>query len=1168
MKQKYNIIFLAVLSAVFSCVQVDEGMLDEGGAAEKVEMTFTAVIDAEDADTKTVLDGKLGDGTRKVLWQPSDVIAVTASTHFDAGYPSVEKFTAAITEESASAKFEGTISFASEYRAFYPYQTELRDSMGYYVFKMPQVQKYVEESFDPNSAPMTAVAKPGETLQFKNLCGILALRLSGDEAVKKITFIGRDEAGNAMPVSGTFEARPSADGAPELKVLKGVPSVTLECASDVSLGASSSVPFYFVLPPATYSSFLVMIETKDGKIMLKEGKNPLTIRRSDVQPTAALQYVETVYIDLSERGTANSYIVPKAGLYTFDADVIGNGEFGIVEGANFHTSNTAITPTSVEVLWEDREGILTGVTLKDGKISFMSTGLEGNALVAAKNASGQILWSWHIWVTDQPADHVYVNDRGTFTMLDRNLGATRADRGAGEEWRESAGFRYQWGRKDPFRQEGYNRLGVQLTLDETVLYPTSYITNYDQWMSELNQNLWSTSQKTIYDPCPVGYRTPVTDVWRGFTTNGENADRISKINASGTFDHGWNFVYDESGNTAWYPTTNDTNIWGDWYESDVQAYLWSANSNESQNPYAYYFNFYYNIYSDNPDFDCWVRFKDHQHGMGNALAVRCMKDEGHVDTSYPTVKITSISEVSSTGAKVTANVSDEGISAVTERGFVYGTAEDINVDNADKISVGSGSGEFTVDLTSLNHSTRYYVKAYARNERGVSYSKAMSFFTPYEGSAVNLSKDGTANCYIVPPVYSEYAFNASVKGNSDESVGSIAEAVVLWETRNTSTTIEKGDVIESVSFDGNNVHFFLPAEPVPGNALIAVKDALGTILWSWHIWVVDFDPVKNGQVYIGGSMMMDRNLGALSVIPAESMSGDYGAYGLYYQWGRKDPAPLHGNIIPSDVVTWYNVPGYNTLDESIWNPTTFAADIDWNTSDKWSISKTMYDPCPYGWRVAEPGVWEGINNEIFTNCGNLYRIIPEPYSVPAAYCPMGGEYYSVWPGFNSFNDYGSWWTSSYSDRAVRIHWSDTFYWEHGMNSSFGLSVRCMKDADFSVKTGTATNIKGTSADVAGSVTVNDATVFEAVGFIYVDNMMANPTNAIRHSHDGVIDVNLGTKPGDFKTTLTGLKPNTTYKVRAYAKGGYNLRYGDEIFITTPSAGNGEGFDDGGDYEWE
>jgi hypothetical protein len=109
MKQKYTILFLAVLSAVFSCVQVDESMLDENSAAEKVEMTFTATIDVEDADTKTVLDGELGSGTRKVLWQPSDAIGVTVTNGMYAGWPPVEKFTATITDESESATFEGSI---------------------------------------------------------------------------------------------------------------------------------------------------------------------------------------------------------------------------------------------------------------------------------------------------------------------------------------------------------------------------------------------------------------------------------------------------------------------------------------------------------------------------------------------------------------------------------------------------------------------------------------------------------------------------------------------------------------------------------------------------------------------------------------------------------------------------------------------------------------------------------------------------------------------------------------------------------------------------------------------------------------------------------------------------------------------------------------------------
>ena len=68
--------------------------------------------------------------------------------------------------------------------------------------------------------------------------------------------------------------------------------------------------------------------------------------------------------------------------------------------------------------------------------------------------------------------------------------------------------------------------------------------------------------------------------------------------------------------------------------------------------------------------------------------------------------------------------------------------------------------------------------------------------------------------------------------------------------------------------------------------------------------------------------------------------------------------------------------------------------------------------------------------------------------------------------------------------------------------------------------------------------------------------------------DAVNVVEVAGSPREFKAALTGLKPNTNYEFRAYAKGGYNVRYGDIVKFTTTSAGSGEGFDNGGDYEWE
>jgi uncharacterized protein (TIGR02145 family) len=118
--------------------------------------------------------------------------------------------------------------------------------------------------------------------------------------------------------------------------------------------------------------------------------------------------------------------------------------------------------------------------------------------------------------------------------------------------------------------------------------------------------------------------------------------------------------------------------------------------------------------------------------------------------------------------------------------------------------------------------------------------------------------------------------------------------------------------------------------------------------------------------------MMDRNLGATSANP-----GDAKSLGLYYQWGRKDPFLGASNInkytIAKSTITW---PSYvksdsstGTIEYSIANPTTFIGansdNSDWyytgsSSTDqtRWTISsskKSIYDPCPVGWRVPDGG---------------------------------------------------------------------------------------------------------------------------------------------------------------------------------------------------------------------
>lgn len=247
----------------------------------------------------------------------------------------------------------------------------------------------------------------------------------------------------------------------------------------------------------------------------------------------------------------------------------------------------------------------------------------------------------------------------------------------------------------------------------------------------------------------------------------------------------------------------------------------------------------------------------------------------------------------------------------------------------------------------------------------------------WTSGAANLVDTNPANCYIV---YHEdvdgYSTNAgkafkipAVKGKSSTSVGAIASVSVLWETYNTTDgTVTAKSVVADVDYDASYVYFKMPAhtEMHTGNALIAAKDAMGTILWSWHIWVPSsvVTPITNAN--FSSTAVMDRNLGAIEPVVAGASVVPVSSFGLYYQWGRKDPfitsdwkrnASVSFSVI-SD--TWVST------ETAIQNPTVLYKKKDtttdpdtynWNSSeistlwDEGEHAKTIYDPCPEGYKV-------------------------------------------------------------------------------------------------------------------------------------------------------------------------------------------------------------------------
>ena len=317
----------------------------------------------------------------------------------------------------------------------------------------------------------------------------------------------------------------------------------------------------------------------------------------------------------------------------------------------------------------------------------------------------------------------------------------------------------------------------------------------------------------------------------------------------------------------------------------------------------------------------------------------------------------------------------------------------------------------------------------------------------------DLSAEGTANCYLIKAA-GNYKFKA-VMGNSNLSVGNVRKTEVLWETFGTDVAPNVGDLIASVFYQDGYVCFSTPETFADGNASIAVRNSKGVILWSWHIWCAEEG--WNDHIYANNAgTMMDRNLGATSATP-----GDIGAFGLLYQWGRKDPflgaSSISANTLAASTGSW-EVASSGKMDFAEKNPMIFATGWyggnvpgnGWHTSES---AKGLYDPCPVGYRVpdgGESGFWAIANVTTiidYTNRGMCWTLAD---GETIAWYPAGGYLYGNGGELRGAGSYGFYWSASIDPSNSSVAYYMDFFAGNGVGGyshsrSCGYSVRCMKE---------------------------------------------------------------------------------------------------------------------------
>lgn len=328
-----------------------------------------------------------------------------------------------------------------------------------------------------------------------------------------------------------------------------------------------------------------------------------------------LSMVDTAGRKTSYRNTANCYLVHKAGEYRLPlvyGNAIRNGDvntYAFNPGgttstnycANFvnhnnngitapwitkSTSGTGVdkgmgyTASSASLVWQDVQGLITDVSV-DGDYLYFTVGsfTEGNALLAIKDSSSNIMWSWHIWATNETLENTtaIATDSRTYYVAPVNLGWV-ATGGNGKQ-----GYcpYYQFGRKDPFiPAAGFNSTTNHTVYDINGNSVTAFsfvsgsvgvnalIRNVTQFQYNSSTkwafltpyyNLWDASntatgdvttptRKTVYDPCPAGFCLPSShlDYYLGNT-----AGSSSSYSTYDSTNKGRTWIY--GGASLWLP---------------------------------------------------------------------------------------------------------------------------------------------------------------------------------------------------------------------------------------------------------------------------------------------------------------------------------------------------------------------------------------------------------------------------------------------------------------------------------------------------------------------------------------------------------------------------------------------------------------------------------------
>ena len=522
--------FVAI--ALWSCTREPR---ESGGL---VQHTITAGIGGT---TKTQLAAEYTD----VFWSVGDEVDVwVGGTAYE--------FTSTLENTSSQSLFQGLApaDMGTSWVLVYPKGASTGKNGSVILATLPATQTARANSYDPSAALLYGVSQTTSSTTCKHLYSGIRIVFT-QTGIRRVSL--RGNAGEKIAGDFVFDF---SDG-----TISGGTSETIVLNAPDGGTFEKDKWYYILCLPTVFSRGITITADNGSQVGYFTTGTSTTFTRSIIKNKQSFTIENWANIGLAgtvHYGPANTICLRTGASTTID--VTPSLTTAGWQRSGMETAVGAAVPDRAEVLWGN--STISSADLADGKLTVTVSDTPGSALVAIKK-DGTILWSFLVWVTaSEPAS------------IDLPSGAKLQEPLGGQLY-------FQWGRKDPLvdgcpyvENKGDNGLSY------SIQHPDQYInggaSTFD-WLtdvpSNLDDNLWggSLGSKTVWDPCPEGWRVPTGAILEGLdATYKDRFDKYGLLLPDGTLsDFDWRAYcwtrepYGSSSKSLLMKTDNGFSIEGD-----------------------------------------------------------------------------------------------------------------------------------------------------------------------------------------------------------------------------------------------------------------------------------------------------------------------------------------------------------------------------------------------------------------------------------------------------------------------------------------------------------------------------------------------------------------------------------------------------------------------------